>query len=213
MKNKLLSSALLVSSVWATSTYASMTTLPDLPARVGEDGGGITYAVQMTMDSPSESISAVVGSRAWGEHWTHTSIWGYLNILTEGDYQISVSPNGSDLIPAFSLYQGVDNSGFDDHTYDPTATAPAWVDAPGFALLQYLSGPNVGGSAIMTRHLAAGEYTVALGGNDFVTSGHLAGFTYTVTAVPVPSAFYLLGSGLAGLIGLTKKRKANLASI
>lgn len=193
------------------SAYASMV-IGDLPARPGEDGGGISYAAQMIMDSSSETVSGSVGSRAWGEHWTHTSIWAYIDILTAGTYQISVSPNASDLIPALSLYQGVDNSGADDHSFDPTITAPAWVDAAGFGLLQYLSGPNAGNSAVLTRYLNAGEYTLVLGGNDFATPGHLAGFTYSVTAVPVPAAALLFGSGIAGLLSAAgiRRKPANL---
>jgi len=34
------------------------------------------------------------------------------------------------------------------------------------------------------------------------------GFNYSITAIPVPAAFWLFGSGLLGLIGISRRKKA-----
>lgn len=205
----------------------------DLLARSGEDGQGIKYTFQMYLDSlagpASETWSANVGSKAWSDPsnppgplgvpmgWTHTSNWAYFSLNADANVQLSLSANASDLVPAMTLWRGADNNGGDFHTYAQN-TIPAWVDAPGFAYLQHITtgpGPFGGASAILSLFLSAGEYTVAIGGNDNTTAGHPAAYTFMINAspVPVPGAVYLFGSALLGVLTMGRRARAGQMAI
>lgn len=212
---------------------AASTVTGDLSARAGEDGQGIDYTFQMYLDAANgptgEFWSASVGSKAWSDPsnppgplgipmgWTHTSNWAYLSLATAANVTINLVANGSDLVPAFTLWRGADNSGGVFHTYAQN-TIPAWVDAPGFAYLQHINtgpGPFSNQSATLSLFLDAGEYTLAIGGNDTTNAGHLAAYNFTVNAspVPVPGAVYLFGSALMGMLSLSRRQFARQISI
>jgi hypothetical protein len=197
----------------------------DLPARPGEDGAGIGYGFLMDLvngqDPAVETWSGSVGSKAWSDSvnlpgplgiplgWTHTSVWGNIRLEADARVQLSLAPDNSDLVPAFTLWQGADNHGANWHTYEQDQV-PFWVDADGFSYLRHVTtGPGpYQGDATMSLFLPAGEYTVALGGNDNITEGHPAAYRFTVAAspVPLPGAAYLLGSALLGFTAWGRKR-------
>jgi hypothetical protein len=62
----------------------------------------------------------------------------------------------------------------------------------------------------LTRFLTAGNYTLILGGYDGTTAGGNLLYTATITAspVPVPGAIWLFGSAMAGLLGVSKRKRA-----
>ncbi|MCX8050104.1 MAG: hypothetical protein N3A55_10675, partial [Methylohalobius sp.] len=66
--------------------------------------------------------------------------------------------------------------------------------------------PNAGETATLTLPLAAGQYTLILGGYDSA-GGPNVKYTATITAVPVPAAAWLLGGALAWL-GTWRRRFA-----
>lgn len=198
----------------------------DLPARAGETGGGVDYNFQMSLDvsagASSETWRSTVGSRAWSDSvnlkgplgiplgWTMTSNWAYIKLLHDANVQISLTPDNSNLVPGFSLWSGVDNSGGNWHTYEQNMV-PFWVDAAGFTYLNHTTtgpGPFANQVATMSLFLPAGEYTVAFGGNDNTTAGHQAAYAFTVSAapVPLPSAVYLFASALLGLTGAARRK-------
>lgn len=208
----------------AQSALASVVT-GDLPARAGEDGEGIGYSFQMYLDASAapatETLTSSVASRAWSDPvnlsgplgvplgWTHNSNWVYIKLESGANVQIILAPNGSDLVPAMTLWKGADNSGGNWHTYEQDRV-PFWVDDPGFSHLDHVTtGPGgfANQNATLSAFLPAGEYTVALGGNDSTTAAHLAGYTFTVSAapVPVPAAVYLFGSALMGMTALGRR--------
>jgi hypothetical protein len=141
--------------------------------------------------------------------WTHTSVWGYIRFEADAQVQLTLAPDTGDLVPAFSLWRGVDNDGANWHTYEQDQV-PFWVDADGFSYLQHVTtGPGpYQGDATLSLFLPAGEYTVALGGNDNTTAGHRAAYRFTVAAspVPLPGAAYLFASVLLGFTAWERKR-------
>jgi len=200
----------------------------DLPARAGETGGGVDYNFQFYLDTSngatSETWNSTVGSRAWSDSvnlkgplgiplgWTMTSNWAYINLQHDANVQISLAPDNSNLVPGFSVWSGVDNSGGNWHTYEQDRV-PFWVDAAGFTYLNHTTtgpGPFANQVASMSLFLPAGEYTVAFGGNDNTTAGHQAAYAFSVSAapVPLPSAFYLFASALLGLTGAVRRKTA-----
>jgi len=72
-----------------------------------------------------------------------------------------------------------------------------------------ISGSVGMGTAEMTlTNLDAGWYTIYTGGADALKTG--SPFTVTVSAVPVPAAAYLFGTGLIGLISARRKASAKV---
>jgi hypothetical protein len=202
----------------------------------GDLGGGlgVTYTWQIALSGPGDSAEVVraVGSKAWADPsnpglgsfglnagWTHTSNWVYVNLAEAAEVEFSLAPNDAvsngeggffagDLVPAFSLWSGVDDDGTDDHYYEQGAV-PHWIDAAGFAFLDHADegpGPFDGSIATLTIELPAGEYTLALGGHDDTTLGHLAGYTFEVVAAPEPGGAVQLAAALAMLAGLARLR-------
>jgi hypothetical protein len=191
--------------------------------------GGIGYAWQLELAGPGDSgsVTGSVGSKSWADPsnpglgsfglnggWTHTSNWIYLKLDQAAEVTLTLAANGAvdngqggfyagDLIPAWSLWSGVDNDGLDDHFYEQGAV-PHWIDAAGFAFLDHADPGSSPASLVL--NLAAGEYTFAVGAHDDVTAAHRAGYTFTVSAVPEPAGALLLGLGLLGF-GLSGRQR------
>lgn len=197
--------------------------------------GGITYTWQIEIAGPGDgaSVQGNVGSKSWADPsnpglgsfglnggWTHTSNWIYLSLAQPAQIAISLAPDGTvpnpttggvyagDLVPALSLWSGVDNDGADDHFFEQGAV-PHWVDAPGFAWLGANTtgpGPFAGGIATILVDLPAGVYTLDVGGHDDVSAAHRAGYLFSVQAVPEPGTALLVALGLGGLLGRQRRR-------
>lgn len=184
----------------------------------GDPGGpltGITYRWQVTLESADDAatVEGFVGGKSWAHPmnpglgsfgldagWTHTSNWMYLVLEEEREIRLELLPNDDvpdgvgglmpgDLVPAFSLWTGIDDEGLDEHFYTQGAV-PAFVDAPGFAFLDHADmgpGPFDGSSAAVIRTLPAGEYTVAVGGHDALPpTEHMVGYAFCVAPVEDP---------------------------
>jgi hypothetical protein len=64
---------------------------------------------------------------------------------------------------------------------------------------------------VATGQPAAGIQTYILGSATLATNGQLTFAANTVSAVPLPAAVWLFGSGLMGLVGVSRRRKAAAA--
>ena len=69
-----------------------------------------------------------------------------------------------------------------------------------FGAVDLIAGPDVSGGVTV-------EFTAICGADEGCFS-NLAIDNVTVSAVPVPAAVWLFGSGLVGLIGLARRKKA-----
>lgn len=160
-----------------------------------------------------------------GTGWTHTSRWTALTLTEATNLTITLAANGAatsgpaagtSLVPAFSLFAGHQQTdggtagGY--HVYNNSGNFnwndidPEW----GTTTLNYIGNEaNPGGlsSISKTFSLAAGQYSIVFGGNP--PAGSLAGsvpYQATLSTVPVPAAVWLFGSGLAGLVGLARRK-------
>jgi len=216
----------------ASAAGASTTVAGDLEGGTG----GITYAWQIALADAFDvaSVQASVGSKSWADPsnpglgsfglnagWTHTSNWIHLELAEDTLVAITLAPNAfvpntssggfyaADLVPAMSLWTGFDDDGSDDHFFEQ-GEVPHWIDAEGFAFVDHDTtgpGPYAGDVATLEIALDAGVYTINAGGHDDTTSGHRAGYLFTVQGLPEPGVTLSGVLVVAALAALRSRRR------
>lgn len=150
-------------------------------------------------------------------NWAHSADFGIFELTSDATVTMTVSSDGSDLRPAFGLWSGWDNSGASRHgTYlnngaiGPMAASPrgatlGLVDSNAWA---FAATQGTTATATLTRFLAAGKYTMILGGYDGTTAGGNLAYTATISAapVPLPAAVWMFGAGLMAFLGIQKRK-------
>ncbi len=175
--------------------------------------GGVGYAWTVSMSGKDNaSVEGLVGAWSWDEDsfpatakgWTHTSNWIALKLnkaskvtirlfrkLNVSDGQGGVG--GNILFPAFTVYKNWDGDGGDDHTYNNRGNV-VWAED-----LSYLTHVENNGSATsveLTLELAAGEYSLAVGGNSPSTNREpFQGYGLTITTEPLPGPSFNITQG------------------
>jgi hypothetical protein len=102
------------------------------------------------------------------------------------------------------------------HAYDGNAVTLPGANSPLYDNNPYLvlGGDGVADGVVshLFPHLAPGNYLAFVGGAAYTTQTNQTtrgvGATLTITPVPIPAAVWLFGSGLAGLVGILKRRQA-----
>jgi hypothetical protein len=189
--------------------------------------GGIGYTWTISMGG-SDTATAIhhVGALSHNDPinfgdapltgWTHTSNWVALELAAPTSLTIDLArksgvPNGANiananLFPAFSLYAGWDNDGGDFHIYNnhgnfDWAEDLSFIAAEHNGLAEGTNTPGLGLTKVShTLNLAAGLYTIALGGNppNSVGSGR-QGYELTLTTVAVPEVNTFAMCGMAAI--------------
>ncbi len=129
--------------------------------------------------------------------WTFSGIAG--QTLT-----INVRSLTNDFDAAISLFSGTLSSEFQ-------LVFPGFDNDGDFADLQFLSSTSVYGTsgydALLSYLLpSTGTYTIAVGGEGFLSFADSYNYNMNVSAVPLPAAVWLFGSALVGLVGLRRRR-------
>jgi hypothetical protein len=190
---------------------------------------GIGYEWGVAMSSTDSSIyQGSVGAKSWNEPtnppdakgWTHTSDWTALDLTEDATLTVTLArqsgvlyspPSGppvteGDLLtPAFSIYAGWETTGPESHQFNPVGNI-SWASE--LSYLDHEANPLGLTSITKTFSLAAGRYSLVFGGNppDGSTGFHGYQATLTTSPVPLPTAAWLFGSGVAGLIRLARRR-------
>lgn len=180
--------------------------------------------------SGARSISGVdstyalaVGPRAWNDNTSgtqgqgHGSDFGLIHLNGLSDLSLTVAADtvlGSTLKPGFSLFQGWDtgNSSVRVQAYQNNANNP--LGTTGLIFQNSASTITPGGFAsLLFTNLAAGDYTLFVGGNYSGGTGAPGKYTVNLTAspVPIPAAVWLFGSAMAGLIGFGRRNNKSAA--
>ena len=218
--------------VWlagAVPSHASTVTAGD----TGDPAGrGIAYNWTVNMsdnDTTAGSTPAIagsLGSLSWndpinfgdpiGTGWTHTSRWTALTLTEATDLSITLAANNSSWVPAFSLYSGHQqtdnglNGGY--HVYNNAgnfdwSTADPGADSSSLNYIGNATASGTDSSITRTFSLGPGQYSLVFGGNPPPgTAGAQVAYQATLSTVPVPAAVWLFGSGLAGLVGLARRK-------
>lgn len=172
------------------------------------DPGGISYSQEITVDRISSGgFSDHVGAWSWEDDslfapgeppvgWTHTSKWVALRVLRDTVFTATMQrdpnvpwPSNSDpgrkadttsMFPSLTVYQGLDNDGSDNHTYNNRGNVD-WAED-----LAYLDHVDNSTAETITRSwfLPAGDYTLALGSNAPANNTNRQGFSFTYSTQP-----------------------------
>ncbi|MGY6277224.1 hypothetical protein [Methylomonas sp. MgM2] len=186
------------------------------------NAGGV--ANSQTASSADAGFTIGMGAKSYkdgGTNWAHSADFGLFHLQHAADVTISVTADGSNLRPAFGLWDGWDtNSGSSRHqaylnngalnpmgsVLDSSLAAhspTSWAVAP---------GQGAGQTATLSLFLEAGDYTLILGGYEGTVAGANLAYTATIAAaaspVPLPGAVWLFGGALAGWVG-TRRRRAS----
>ena len=144
--------------------------------------------------------------------------YGLVKSLVDTTIQVNVSKvNSADNINNFGItvFTGMDNgtASYNRHAFWNTGyisglnEEPAQLDNPhGTSGLTYLTHGDQ--STVTFQAMADQVYSIYLGGNDI--GGDILGTPYgykvEISAVPVPAAVWLFGTGLFGLAGLGRRK-------
>ena len=144
---------------------------------------------------------------------THTISTGSSLLIAAGDYFV-MARNGDT-----SVNGGV-NADYVYSNFSLGNTADQIVFSNGITdllRLDYTGGFGVAGNSVELIGLPMNELNYALtegsltyGLGDIGTPGAAGSFTPTPSPVPVPAAVWLFSSGLAGLVGISRRRKAKI---
>lgn len=156
-------------------------------------------------------------------NWGHSADMGIFQLSADAVVTISVTSSSDSLRPAFGLWKGWDTS-------NESSRHQAWLNNGAFSqamsagvldsdlqlvdsnawVVATSQGNNV--TATLTKTLAAGKYTLILGGYDSAVALGVNGSNLpysaliSTTPVPLPAGAWLLGSGLIGLFGFSCNR-------
>lgn len=208
---------------------------PSHAATITEPGPqtGASYESQVVMgDLDLAHYHGSVGAKSWAEPgnpagakgWTHTTSWSALDLTgISGPTLLTVElerghGGASQLFPAFSLFSGWEtvNSDATNHTWNNTGNISWATNLTYIDHVANIGGPlgtasGTGLEAVSRQWvLGPGLYTLIYGGNPSLDLGqtgyHDFSATLSTSPVPVPAALWLFGSGLAGMVGLARRR-------
>ena len=186
--------------------------------------GNVTEIVSSTdarSKGAASTFALAVGPRAWSSNATgtlgkgHGSDYGLIHLDSAANLIITVAADsalGSALKSGFSLFQGWDvgNTAVRVADYQNNQNNP--LGTQGLTFLNSASTNIAGGLASFTfTGLSAGNYSLFVGGNATASVGSEGKYTVSLATspVPVPSAVWLFGSALAGLMATKRSKRTS----
>ncbi|QXP91803.1 InlB B-repeat-containing protein [Methylococcus capsulatus] len=152
-----------------------------------------------TANTPADYWLAV-GAKSWfdesaGNGWGHALDFGLVNLPEDGNLTITVEADGSELVPALSVYKGWDTSKsssrhaeFKDKEDNPLS------GTSGLVYLNSKAASAAGNAVTLTlTGLKAGQYEVFVGGNNGTAGGK-----YKVTLATSPARYRITDLGTLG---------------
>jgi hypothetical protein len=191
-------------------------------ARIQNQGGIATTETACSgLASGCGGYQLGMGARAYKDgdtNWGHFSDFGLFHLVQAATVTINVAADNSDLRPAFGLWKGWATGGSRHSAYTVNGAIDPMEDNPlgsGLTVVDtnawaFASTQGASASATLTRYLAAGNYTLILGGYDGTTAGGNLTYSATIStsAVPLPGVAWLFGSGLVGVSALGRRKSS-----
>ncbi|MDD2739737.1 MAG: hypothetical protein PHR94_12465 [Methylomonas lenta] len=155
--------------------------------------------------------------------WTPASSWGnaldfgLINMEVAGNLTVTVAADSSlnsTFAPGFTLFSGWDATATSNKhgSWNADPFAPTTRGSNELTYVGHAATTTDGGSVAYTFNgLAAGHYSLWIGGNGADNTDEYYKASLSVAAVPVPGAVWLFGSAVAGMIGFGR-RKASIAA-
>ena len=180
----------------AAQTQLNVTTASDGTALVG--------------DTASISGSVYAGATATGYNYADHDAWAYSNssvsmffTITDNDYDFTFDSNSlytsNDATISYGLYDYQSGTYLVDNIFSNTIETASFTETLGLGdYWLYLQGVSYGGYD-MDSGYASGNFNASL-------------TAIAPSAVPVPAAVWLFGSGLVGLAGIARRKSAHVFS-
>jgi len=146
-----------------------------------------------------------------GSSWGAALDYGLINTDVAGDLTITISADStlaSDFAAGFTLWSGWGDAGTGNkhQAWNFDANNPDSLSVTGTTYLGHASTTVSGGTATLTySNIAAGQYSLFIGGNGSDNTNQFYTADISVSAVPVPAAAWLMGSAILGLAGMRRK--------
>jgi len=193
-------------------------------ANVGNGGSeSVSSSGTRSNSGVDPTFALAVGPRAWNDNTTgttgqgHGSDFGLIHLNGLSDLTVTVAADtvlGSSLKPGFSLFQGwATTTTGRVQAYQNNADNPLGTTSLDFQNSASTTTPG-GSASLLFTNLAAGDYTLFVGGNFSGGAGAAGKYTVGLTAspVPIPAAIWLFGSALAGIGVLGRRKEKTLAA-
>lgn len=152
-----------------------------------------------TANTPADYWLAV-GAKSWfdesaGNGWGHALDFGLVNLPEDGNLTITVEADGSELIPALSVYKGWDTSKSSSrHAEFKNKEDNPLSGTSGLVYLNSKAASAAGKAVTLTLvGLKAGQYEVFVGGNNGTAGGK-----YRVTLATSPARYRITDLGTLG---------------
>ncbi len=162
-----------------------------------------TISYEGIIDGAITNVSGSVEGFSWFDDDAAGVDFWKLQVDNKGlNLNIRGTASTTDLDLAFSLYSGTTVA--DESEFDSIG------DFGGMTFLyqaddEVILNDPLGDPALTNISLAAGEYTIAIGGYDSEDFGPYA-YNLSVTTVPVPAAFWLMLAPLAGMFTAGRRK-------
>jgi len=186
-----------------------------------------------TADALAEGADAAYVVETLNNKWAPANSWGnaldfgLIDLKAAGNLTIRVEDDlslGSTFLPGFTLWQNWDNTTTSSKhgSWNANPFAPGNRGATNLVYLGHASTSSSDGGInysydngsshaveITFQNLAAGHYSLWIGGNGSGNTSVGQQYIATITAapVPVPGAVWLFGSAMAGLVGFGRRKK------
>ncbi len=190
---------------------------------VVSNANALTDAAAGSVTVPTDfNIASLNNKWSTSGSWGNALDFGLIDLHANSNLLITVAADASQnssFTPGFTLFSGWDagTTSTKHQSWNGTSALPGNPATPttlGSTDLTYVghAATTAAGGTVsyLFTNLAAGDYSLWIGGNGTGNTTTNQSYVATISAspVPVPGAVWLFGSALAGVVGLRRRKQA-----